>query len=230
MNRFHEAGILHRDFKTSNILISPSGRLHVCDFGSARWVGGKVPKVQGDEELKIPTEFFAKHLTAPTCTSVAAPPEHCNELSRVRKVNTMGSAGDAWSLACVLLALVCKDHSTDPFTYGKIAPQHATLLHNPMQFLRSLVHDHCPDDFLCLLKRVFVRDPRERALPSDLLHDPFWDGYSMQESLDTARRYIMGKMEAMGRTTGKKLEKCPASISAKHVTRFGAGILPPLCD
>ncbi len=52
----HQAGIIHRDVKPSNIRITPEGRPMLLDFGLAR--GGELPTVSSDDRFRG-TPFYA---------------------------------------------------------------------------------------------------------------------------------------------------------------------------
>ena len=86
MQHMHSKWLLHRDIKTSNILVHRSGRVCLCDFGLAR------------SYQEPPQE-----LTLLVVTLWYRSPELLFGESRY------GPAVDMWSIGCIFGELICKD-------------------------------------------------------------------------------------------------------------------------
>jgi serine/threonine protein kinase len=54
LSAIHDAGIVHRDVKPANLLISKAGAVKVADFGLACVVGKHVPSLTGDQVVGTP--------------------------------------------------------------------------------------------------------------------------------------------------------------------------------
>lgn len=82
----HDHWVLHRDLKTSNILLSNRGRLKIADFGMARYVGDPPPK--------LTTLVVTLWYRAP-------------ELLLGAKI--YGSPIDMWSFGCIFAELLTRE-------------------------------------------------------------------------------------------------------------------------
>jgi serine/threonine protein kinase len=56
----HEKGLVHRDFKPDNVMVSRDGEVRVMDFGLARQVADK-PALEGTSSAKRPTAAIDEH-------------------------------------------------------------------------------------------------------------------------------------------------------------------------
>jgi len=89
--RAHDRGIIHRDLKTSNIVVSPDGLVKVLDFGLAKQVG------HGDASFEGPTRSFETVQTSSTFSGTLAyvSPE-------VLRGEAADYRSDLWALGVVL--------------------------------------------------------------------------------------------------------------------------------
>jgi len=90
--RAHDRGIVHRDLKSSNIVVTPDGLVKVLDFGLAKRVGSGL--------LDAPTMSFS---TVNTASSVSGTlPYMAPEILRG---DAADARGDLWALGVVLYEL-----------------------------------------------------------------------------------------------------------------------------
>ncbi|KAM3505331.1 hypothetical protein MY10362_003034 [Beauveria mimosiformis] len=82
----HENWILHRDLKTSNLLLNNRGQLKIADFGMARYVGDPAPKLT---QLVVTLWYRAPEL--------------------LLGAKTYDTAVDMWSVGCVFGELIARE-------------------------------------------------------------------------------------------------------------------------
>ncbi|KAF3926671.1 hypothetical protein ABW21_db0202071 [Orbilia brochopaga] len=172
----HRSGILHRDIKSSNILINRHGCLKIADFGLAR----QYDKLRSDQ-----------HYTNRIITLWYRPVE----ILLGETVYTTGP--DVWSAGCVFMELFTRKAifqgsneitqldiiwnllGTPTFSswpgwkdtawYSMLRPEH---YYKPIfndRFKRSV-----PADALALAARIFTYDPKKRPTAEEVLADPYF--------------------------------------------------------
>ncbi|KAI1433946.1 Pkinase-domain-containing protein [Xylaria sp. CBS 124048] len=82
----HDRWILHRDIKTSNLLLNNRGQLKIADFGMARYVGDPPPKLT---QLVVTLWYRAPELLLGT--------------------KTYGAAVDMWSVGCIFGEILTRE-------------------------------------------------------------------------------------------------------------------------
>ncbi|OAA71956.1 Serine/threonine-protein kinase domain protein [Akanthomyces lecanii RCEF 1005] len=82
----HENWILHRDLKTSNLLLNNRGQLKIADFGMARYVGDPAPKLT---QLVVTLWYRSPEL--------------------LLGARTYDTAVDMWSIGCIFGELIARE-------------------------------------------------------------------------------------------------------------------------
>lgn len=176
LNYLHRRGVLHRDIKAANILVSNTGQLKLADFGLAR--------------------FFSKH----------GKPDYTNRVITIwyRSPELLlgetqyGPAADIWSAACVMVEIFTR-HAIFPGDGGEInqldkiynvmgTPTRSEwpglvdmawfeLLRpterKPNTFAEKYQERLTPDAFE-LLQAMLMYDPAKRPTAGDVLEHPYF--------------------------------------------------------
>ena len=176
LDYLHKRGVLHRDIKAANILVSAAGQLKLADFGLARFYA---KRRQLDYTNRVITIWYR-------------PPE------LLLGETQYGPAVDVWSAACVLVEIFTK-HAIFPGDGGEISQLEKVyaVLGTPTraawpglvdmawyELLRPT--ERRPDAFrekyadrltpaaFDLLRDMFQYDPAKRPAASDVLEHPYF--------------------------------------------------------
>jgi serine/threonine protein kinase/Tfp pilus assembly protein PilF len=139
----HEHGVVHRDFKSANVVIAPEGRAKVLDFGLAK-------RLAGEEATEATTASYG---------SLTAPGTLAGTLAYMAPEQLRGQAADArsdiWALGVVLYEMVS---GRRPF-HGQtgFALSSAILNESP-----PTLHQGVPDGLRGVIGRCLEKEPAQR--------------------------------------------------------------------
>jgi serine/threonine-protein kinase len=148
LEKIHAAGLVHRDVKPENLMITPAQTAKLCDFGLARPVAGT------DVSL--------------TATGlVVGTPLYCSP-EQVRGDKKIDIRSDLYSLGCTLYHALCGRPPFIADTAGNLCYQHLTRDPAPPRSLNPAISESTQGILLKLLKK----NPAERyGGPAELRAD-----------------------------------------------------------
>ena len=137
----HRRGIVHRDLKSSNLMIAADGRVKLLDFGLAiRSAGEEASEIETTCSLEIPSGAGTVPYMAP-------------ELLRGRPAD---ARSDVWALGVLLYEMLT---GSRPFRGGTRYELAAAILADPpVPFPRSGV----PADLRSVISRSLMKNPADR--------------------------------------------------------------------
>src|SRR5438105_13484138 len=179
----HARGIIHRDIKSGNVMVTDSGQVKILDFGLAKLLDEHEASTSGIHQTEL-TEVGVPYGTA----TYAAP-----EQARGDKVDTRA---DVFSTGVLLYEMLT---GTWPFR-GKSAidVRHAVIYDQP-QTLAEMRPGATPARLQQILDRAMQKEPRDRYQNIDELRDDLRkvlqdvsSGVAMEMEIAAAPRHLGG--------------------------------------
>lgn len=192
----HSKGIIHRDIKAGNVMVTDAGLAKVLDFGLAKLLddGGKKG---GDVHL---TE-----LGVPYGTATYAAPEQASG----QKVDHRADIFSAGVLLYEMLAGIW------PFKGQTTVEVRYAVLHDTPEPLTEVRRDDPPESIQAILDRALAKKPDER----------YQHVAEMRDDLRAAMREVAARAGAQGTsTTDAPGEFVPALVRPRHQSGTGGGV------
>jgi TolB-like protein/Tfp pilus assembly protein PilF/predicted Ser/Thr protein kinase len=138
----HERGIVHRDLKSGNVLVTPSGRLKVLDFGLSKRMEQRV----SEETTKFDQGWDEQHSITGTLPYMAP------ELLRGEEAD---ARSDVWALGVVLYEMAA---GRRPFRGGTAYELSASILREAPPAISPLI----PPVLQSVIDKCLDKDPTQR--------------------------------------------------------------------
>ncbi len=142
----HARGIIHRDIKAGNVMVTPTGQAKVLDFGLAKLLDEDAARTSGIHHTEI-TEVGVPYGTA----TYAAP-----EQARGDRVD---SRADIFSTGVLLYEMLA---GTWPFRGNTAVEVRHAVLHDEPKPLSEVRPGRVPPQLQTILDKALAKDPRNR--------------------------------------------------------------------
>ncbi|KAH9879425.1 hypothetical protein J1614_002865 [Plenodomus biglobosus] len=146
----HEAGVLHRDLKTNNVLILEDGRVQLCDFG--------VSNTLEPEKSKRTTIVGTPYWMAPELQREWAKDVDPNNLQQPKEIR-YGNEVDIWAYGCTIYEM-----ATGHPPHHKMVPWQLPNAGAP-----QLEGDRFSQELKDFLAFILQPDPKDRPTPDQIL-------------------------------------------------------------
>ncbi|CAN1778170.1 Mitogen-activated protein kinase kinase kinase YODA [Linum perenne] len=194
----HGKNTVHRDIKGANILVDPSGRVKVADFG------------------------MAKHITGQSCPLSFKGSPYWMAPEVIKNSSGCNLAVDIWSLGCTVLEMAS---GKPPWSqYEGVAAMFK--IGNSREL--PVIPDHLSDDGKDFIMQCLQRNPSHRPTSSQLLEHPFVKNIAPSERVvmtsESSEITATGRlMVHLGIVHARSFDTEAISIHQSGASRTGSG-------
>ncbi|CAN1778174.1 Mitogen-activated protein kinase kinase kinase YODA [Linum perenne] len=191
----HGKNTVHRDIKGANILVDPSGRVKVADFG------------------------MAKHITGQSCPLSFKGSPYWMAPEVIKNSSGCNLAVDIWSLGCTVLEMAS---GKPPWSqYEGVAAMFK--IGNSREL--PVIPDHLSDDGKDFIMQCLQRNPSHRPTSSQLLEHPFVKNIAPSERvvMTSESSEITATGRLMGIVHARSFDTEAISIHQSGASRTGSG-------
>ncbi|EPY28501.1 protein kinase [Strigomonas culicis] len=149
----HECGIVHRDIKGDNVLVTPDGIVKLADFGCSKSIDDVCSATHGCSTM-VGTPYWM----APEVIKCEA--------------GGYGSKSDIWSIGCTIVEMLT---GRPPWPECNSMWAAVYKIANSTGLPTEIPKDIDPQ-LMNLLEKTFERDPRRRPTAAEMLQHPFLAG------------------------------------------------------
>jgi serine/threonine-protein kinase len=150
----HEAGVIHRDLKPGNIIITPDGQAKVLDFGLARTDDGHASSSSFADAETVRQSSPAQHSPTIEGAILGTAAYMSPEQARGRRVD---KRTDIWSFGVVLYEMLI---GASPFVGETVSDSIGAVLHKNLDLDR--LPPQTPVNVQRVLRRCLERDKNQR--------------------------------------------------------------------
>lgn len=150
----HEKGMIHRDIKPHNLMLSPDGQVRILDFGLAGFVTESAI-IHADSMNAEPGDASPLHLT--TLGSVIGTPDYIAP-EQARDAHSADIRADIYSLGCTLYFLLAGKPPFEADSVVETLNAHAEAARPQL----TTVREDVSTEVNAILQRMIARDPAER--------------------------------------------------------------------
>lgn len=136
----HAQGVVHRDIKPDNLLLTADDVLKIVDFGVS--------------------EIFEKSSQMVTAKSAGTPAFLPPELCVAKHGDISGTAADIWAMG---VTLYCLRFGKIPFVHSGVLQLYESIKNDEVE-----IHSDCEEDFKNLMSRLLEKDPSKRIKMAEL--------------------------------------------------------------
>lgn len=153
----HEAGVLHRDLKSNNVLILEDGRVQLCDFG--------VSSTLEPQKSKRSTIVGTPYWMAPELQKEWVKDADPNSFAKPKEIS-YGNEVDIWAYGCTVYEMACG-----------YPPHHRTVQWDlPTAGRPELEGDRFSQELKDFVAFILQPEPRDRPTPDQILEHPYLAG------------------------------------------------------